>query len=78
LELQGEAFLVLFQAGDLFLGHGGQFRFGRFGLEQFAVFRQLAGRAEKTFALGHQVFEPGVFAGQRLGVLRVVKNLGIA
>ena len=78
MHLEGQALLVGFEPGDIFFGHAGQFGIGRLGLEQGAVIEQIGQAFEIGLAVGDQVFEPGVFFGQLLGALRVVKGFGIA
>ena len=64
--------------GHFLPSHQCQFGFRRFTFEQGAIVLQVGDRFQITFALCHQLLEPGVFTGQFLGALRVVKGLGLA
>ena len=77
-ELLGEFLFLFGKPGDFLAGHGGQFGFRLFALEQYAVFLQIGHHFQIRAARRDQVLEAGVFAGEFLGVLRIVEYLGIA
>ena len=55
-----------------------QFGLGRLGLQQGAILRKVRGHLAVSVAVPDKFLQPGVFAGQFLGTLRMIERLGIA
>ena len=78
LNLLAQAPFLRLEPGDFFPGHLRQFGLGRLGLQQGAILRKVRGHFPVSVAVPDKFLQPGIFAGQFLGTLRMIERLGIA